>query len=113
MSIIINRLRISFVWFEPFDGLIPLTAPLAYLADEVRYKNNFSRLKRETNWRLPWIKGERQSFWEYYLDRVPLQNITAATAWKSILPVFQPLGRTGQIGYLEWLNSYGLQYAFG
>ncbi|HLO17697.1 MAG TPA: hypothetical protein VK206_22900 [Anaerolineales bacterium] len=90
MPIKVKELRLSFVWTKSFskDVLMP------YLSDSGRYKREFNQaILNQGSWSLPWLPGERQHFWQYYLNTAEigdLEKVDAERAWKFLIPLRAP-----------------------
>jgi hypothetical protein len=71
MPIAVNELRLSLVWNKVFAKDVNLPS----LADPATYRDAFqSAAKQSGGWLLPWIPGNPQHFWQYYLKPVAPSN---------------------------------------
>lgn len=87
MPIKVKELRLSLVWTKSFskDSLMP------YFSDSGRYKQEFNKTQLgKSDWSLPWLPGERQHFWQYYLrasEIGDLDKVDADRAWDLLMPL--------------------------
>lgn len=71
MPITVNELRLSLVWNKVFAK----DANLPSLADPNVYRTAFETAAQSpSTWLLPWIPGNPQHFWQYYLKPVAPSN---------------------------------------
>jgi hypothetical protein len=86
-SITVSDLRLSSVWVAAF----PVDAPTPQLGDNVDYRRAVKGARSgQGKWVLPWLKGHRPYFWEYYLEIKNLEGVDGVRAWKHLMPLRVP-----------------------
>lgn len=97
-QIVIDRLRVSWVWTEALawsSFTNPRPRSLARLKAETQYVVAYKAARQEQPVKghaleIPWRTGERQHFWRYYLQEYtkghPLDAISARRAHRALVP---------------------------
>ena len=94
MAIRIDAFRLSFIWLEHFNGLLPSSKnPMSFLAQRSTYKSAFEKaLAGTSRWTVPWPRARYiDRFWCSYLETGfrPLDRIDSERAWDHLAPVRQ------------------------
>ncbi len=106
MAILVNELRLSLIWNKVFFKDTFLTR----LADPGQYAVEFEKARKQSGaWLLPWIPGDNQHFWQYYLLPVApgsFEAVTAQDARACFVPLRLPtcaqaIARDGTVATLE------------
>lgn len=112
MEIQAKELRLSIVWVEEFPCLVPPGAPMDFLGDFRTYGEEFQRIKSGVSrLTLPWPAPSGHHFWEYYLEKRSLDNVSAENARDYILPFRAPLlCKAALSGLVCRMNMEGYHY---
>lgn len=106
MAILVRELRLSLIWNKVFFKDTYLT----HLADPGQYAVEFEKAREQAGaWLLPWIPGDKQHFWQYYLLPVApgsFEAVTAQDARACFVPLRLPacaqaIARDGTVATLE------------
>lgn len=92
VKIKIHDLRMTFIWtrtlLDLLKGNAPRTGPMAFLGDESLYKATFANLHINGDpLTPPWCKPTDDYFWTYYMEGTEPKDVTAARAWKQLVPL--------------------------
>lgn len=94
MSVEIHDLRVAAIWAETnlalLGNAVPVGAPMAFLGRPFTYWPQFEKRVRgepiPAGLDLPWYTSDQKLFWNRYLNKPSLANVTGKQAWKALVP---------------------------
>lgn len=96
MAIVIDDLRLAWIWLEAFPasqvGPLPNTIAGGSLGDPGVYKKAFDQAAPPASLTVPWVPNRTHYFWKYYLENITFSSVKAEEAWGKLVPLRQPSG---------------------
>src|SRR5262249_33529026 len=99
-SIVIQNVRLSFIWAEVLPDFlkrnVPAGSPFEPFTRDYLFEQMFESARNgaSTNPRVevPWIRDRQQRFWMKYLVQGQLNEVTGSQAWKYLVPLRMDIG---------------------